>query len=226
MLDKMKKALIQFLDRYPWFPGVLTIAYFIFGLVVVALAIYVPSIGDHMRRFFSFVSYILILGPIIISILQILNFKNTISTIPRLAFLYFEIILMFGIIYFYAVSARDKNVQPYSSTPAVISGIDSVWVDHVREKNIHDKNTVMKEAILCLNDCVHFSLITSTTVGYGNMVPVAPMAKILVNIQVLVSFFLVAFGVGFVFAGKGKEEDLKIKSLEKRIESIELKRKK
>ena len=80
--------------------------------------------------------------------------------------------------------------------------------------------------LICFQDSVHFSLITSTTVGYGDMVPVKPMAKLLVDIQVLVSFFLISFGVAAFSSSQRKHDEKEIKKLEERINSLGSHRKK
>jgi len=219
-MKNKRKKLGLWLDKYPWIPGVLTLGYVLFALAVVVLAVYIPSLGNDMPRFFNIVSGVLIIGPIILTVLQILNFRHTIASIPRLAFLYLEIILMFGVIYFYAVSAHNANDVKSVSPRKVIAGIDTTWAHHVKNIQFEDRNAIMKEALVCFQDCIHFSLITSTTVGYGNIVPVSPMAKLLVDIQVLVSFFLIAFGAGYIFSNKKTDED-SIDELKKRVKSLE-----
>ena len=215
-----------FLDRHPWLPGGLTIAYVLFGLTVPMIFIYFPSTGDEAPRFLHFVSFVLISAPITLTVLQILTFKRSKINIRHLAILYLEIILMFGVIYFYAVSSRNEiglkhDMSPESHIPA-IRGIDADWVDILKTEHNTDEEVLMKKMLICFQDCIHFSLITSTTVGYGDMVPNRPMAKFLVDIQVLVSFFLISFGVaGLSSSRRRKDFNEDLKEIEERLKAIE-----
>ncbi len=207
------------LERHPWIPWALTAAYVGFTFLVVVLVVMIPDIGDVAPQFFSLISNILTIGPVVVAILQILNLRRAVTSIPRLALLYLEIILMFGVIYFCAVSepSATKNGR------ILIKGIDTTWVSMVAE-NHPDKAATLKEAALCFQDCVYFSLVTSTTVGYGDIVPVSPMTRLLVGVQVLVSFFLIAFGAGYFFASQSSERGrVVIAELENRLSTIESK---
>ena len=211
------KWLRSLLERYPWVPWALTTIYLVFTFLVVVLIVLVPDIGGVAPRFFSLVSYVLILGPVVVAVLQILNLRRVVASIPRLALLYLEIILMFGVIYFCAVS------EPSATRKGriLIKGVDTTWVSMVAE-NHPDKMATLREAALCFQDCVYFSLVTSTTVGYGDLVPVSPMTRLLVGVQVLVSFFLIAFGAGYFFASQSTERgQVAIAELESRLDAIE-----
>ena len=213
---KSKVRLIRsLLGRYPWIPGVLTLLYVLFALLVVAVIVYFPSVADS-ARFFKFVSNVLIAGPIVVTVLQILNLRHTVTSIPRLAFLYLEIILMYAVVYFYAVLDSGTDSVP------VIRGIDAEWVQMITLDKNADKSETLRAAIVSFEDCVYFSMVTSTTVGYGDMIPVSPVTKLLVGSQVLTSFFLIAFGAGYFFSvssrGASQSEMEEIKAQLKRIE--------
>ena len=105
----------------------------------------------------------------------------------------------------------------------MIKGIDAEWAAMAAEGNA-DKSEVLAEAALCFLDCVYFSLITSTTVGYGDIVPVSHMTRALVGMQVLVSFFLIAFGAGYFFASQSSERGREVVAeIERRLDAIESK---
>jgi hypothetical protein len=217
----------SFFNKHPWLPGVLTLAYVLSGVLIPLLVIYIPTIGKVMPRFFSIVSFILIAGPILLTILQILNFRHAITSIRGLAMLYLEIVLMFGVIYFYAVSANSdmqlENHDAQNKILPVIRGIDTDWIYLVKTNQLENRQEVLKNMLICFHDSIHFSLITSTTVGYGDMTPATPVAKILVDIQVLVSFFLISFGVAFFFSQhKGSSHSNELKHLNARIKILEM----
>lgn len=223
-MKKLNKK--SFLDRHPFLPSGLAIGYVLFGLTVPIIFIYFPGIGDEAPRFLHFVSFVLISAPITLTILQIIAFKRSIMNIRHLAILYLEIILMFGVIYFAEVSSRTKAdiqsiIQTNDRMPA-IRGINADWIDILIKKENTDKTTHLQKMLICFQDCIHFSLITSTTVGYGDMVPVRPLAKLLVDIQVLVSFFLISFGVAsFTSSRHSRSEREEFNKLSRRVRSLE-----
>ena len=219
------KLIKRVLERFPHLPFFLTMGYVLFSVLVVLLAVNVPDIGQRLPRFHAFASFILLFGPIVLTVLHLNNIKRALSSIRNLAILYIEIILMFGIVYFYLVSSP-KNVGEDKHYIA-ISGVDSKWVGHLMNASTrNDKRRLLSEALKCMQDCVHFSLITSTTVGYGDMVPRSMLAKLIVDIQVLICLFLISLGAGSVFAQssdkhisaiESKEND----SLKKHLAAIE-----
>ena len=64
--------------------------------------------------------------------------------------------------------------------------------------------------------CLHLSVATMTTLGYGDIAPNRPLTQVATDLQVLSSVVLTALGLGLVFAGwwskdpdgdKGSAED-------------------
>ena len=212
------KIIRSILNRYPWIPGATTLIYIAFALLVVTLIVFFPSIGSVVPKFLKFASTVLITGPVVIALLQILNLKHTVTSIPKLALLYMEIILMFGVVYFYAVSDKEDISSPMNTT--VIKGIKADWTTRVINEE-PDKIETMKQALISFEDCVYFSMVTSTTVGYGDMVPVTPATKLLVGIQVLVSFFLIAFGAGYFFSLRSNGSSKELQEINERLKKLE-----
>ena len=52
-----------------------------------------------------------------------------------------------------------------------------------------------------LGDCLHLSIITITTVGYGNIAPNTWYAKLATNVEALTGTVLVVFALGMLFSG-------------------------
>jgi len=209
-------------SKHPWLPTILTIGYIILGLLVPVLIVYYPYVRDTMPKFFIFISFLLTSGPLVLTILQILNFRKSLTSIRGLAILYLEIILMFGIVYFYAVSDRKAMNNELPEEALVIKGIDAEWVDLLKDGHLEDKKEVLIKMLECFHDSIHFSLITSTTVGYGDMVPVSFLAKSLVDIQVVISFFLISFGVAYFFStNKEKSKNSEITAIKIRLDALE-----
>ena len=189
-----------------------TFGYAISAVIVTILFIYFPDLRtDHFLLFFI-INMTMVLLPISIVVSHIVSFRTTFSSLRKVASLYLQIILMFGVIYYFGsassrVNKFERSRQRKRRLQVVIKGIDTNWVKLVINRN-PDRLKIFKEALFSFQDCMHFSLITSTTVGYGDMVPGSPAAKLLVDIQVLVSCFLLAFGVGSALnADKSNLED-------------------
>jgi hypothetical protein len=98
-------------------------------------------------------------------------------------------------------SARDLNKLKNFEMKDSIHGITPTWIEMLIEGE-EDSGKILRSALMNFYDSLHFSLITSATVGYGDMYPASFSAKLMVDIQVLMSFFIIAFGVGTFFASK------------------------
>jgi len=53
----------------------------------------------------------------------------------------------------------------------------------------------IKDVLLSLLDCLHFSVVTQTTLGFGDMLPKSFTAKLLVDIQVLSGVYFIAIAI-------------------------------
>lgn len=222
MLVKYLKKYTDFVNgkNHLW----VTFCYFLFAVFMTIVFIYFPDMRDTHFLVFIFFNALMLGWPILIVVSHIVNFRNTLYSLRKLASLYFQIILMFGVIYYFgsalSVTREMKNRQFAASkihTP--IRGIDTDWVKMAVNRT-GNKSAMFREALISFQDCIHFSLITSTTVGYGDIVPVSPMAKLLVDIQVLVSCFLLAFGVGSFFNSDKIKLENKINKLTLDMEKL------
>lgn len=193
-------------DKDPfWF----SLLYF-FTLIAFVLAnIYYIGFRQTYGGYYSFMALFLTLGPMVLTGFHIWNYRKTIRSIPRIISLYLQVVMMFGCIHFLTVaahaapqigeqSARGIKLENYVITSS-LEGIDASWLVKV---NVRDfpKDEVFKESLESLFDCMYFSLMTSTTVGYGDISPKSFTAKLTVMIQVLVSMFIAAFGAGSFFS--------------------------
>lgn len=52
-------------------------------------------------------------------------------------------------------------------------------------------------------ECLHFSIVTAATVGYGDIVPQTLMAKMVADCQIISSTAMLVFSFGFILSGKG-----------------------
>lgn len=202
-----------FKERDPfWF----TLIYLSVLIAFVITVIFYPGIREKAHGYFQAISLFLTLGPIILTTYHALNYKTTVTSISRLVSLYMQVVLMFGCIHFLSVAAhivpqfekqeygldREKTVPSSAekrSYTTNINGINGQWLVML-DRNESCKKIIIREALKSLFDSMYFSLMTSSTVGYGDMHPKTFWTKLIVMLQVLVSIFIAAFGAGSFFA--------------------------
>jgi Ion channel len=217
MLKKYFQRYAKFVNdmNKMWITG----GYMMFALLITICFIYMPRLSETHQGILAMFNIIMVGLPMLITISNIISFKTTMSSLRKLASLYLQIILMFGVIYYFATASNTaKSINQKTSYHAAITGIDTDWVKMAKQNG--DKITILKEALISFQDSIHFSLITSTTVGYGDSVPDNPAAKLLVDIQVLVSCFLIAFGVGSFFNSDKTEIENRLTSIEQKLDEI------
>jgi hypothetical protein len=127
----------------------------------------------------------------------------------RLILLYISIMLIFANLYFFVV-VRTEN--PVVNVRA-FEGIHSPWGTVKAGVEVRDRlgnliytqpddkaGITLEDALLTVVDCFHFSTVTITTVGYGDMRPVTWYAKLLVDSEIFLGLGVVALGIGRYFA--------------------------
>ena len=114
------------------------------------------------------------------------KYKNTNDNIVSLAIEYLSLIIVYANIYFMVIVLTPGEV-------VAISGVMPPWFsDTCSTCRYMDLYIALYSAI----DCFHFSVVTGTTLGYGDMVPKTYLAKLAVDSQVLLSIGLVAVRLG------------------------------
>lgn len=63
---------------------------------------------------------------------------------------------------------------------------------------------VFTKLLVVYFDCIHFSIVTQTTLGYGDMLPATILGKVLVDLQVLLGLYFIAVAIG---RGLSKDEN-------------------
>jgi len=226
MFVKYVKRYKDFVDgnKHLW----VTLGYFLLAVFMTFALIYFPGVRKTHALIFIFFNILMLVWPILIVVSHVISFRTTLCSIRKLASLYLQIIVMFGVIYYFAsaVSAAKEMKDYRRQVP--IKGIDANWVKMAIDET-ENKGEILIKALISFQDCIHFSLITSTTVGYGDTVPLSPFAKLMADIQILVSCFLLAFGVGSFFNSDRNKLEKKLDKLatdmEKRLLELENKSK-
>jgi len=108
--------------------------------------------------------------------------------VRKLAIYYTAIILVYSEVYlwFFLIYGNDMICGFYDYDRTLLSSPESV---------LAGQSLYYVEITKVILDSVHFSIVTSTTVGYGDMYPVHNFVKIMVDIQILITVGIVTLGL-------------------------------
>ena len=212
MKTKIPKIFSLIIRKDPIF---ITLFYIAFIWIILIITIFFGT--ENMRKNYAvtsfFTSLIITSIPIIITFYHIKSYRKTLSSFVRLFSLMVQIVLLFGTIYFVEQTLsvtndlKESNFTSINKDNFPFNDVNNLW--YYRLLNNHpDKLETLYYAILSYQDCLHFSLVTSSTVGYGDIVPREPIAKLLVDIQIVLSFIIVAFGIASFISLKSNSPSL------------------
>jgi Ion channel len=167
------------------------LGFLVFGIAVLG-AVYSPLLWslNFEKLFDSFVFLIffaLYAGSIAIIVLRVHWFDRHTESLYKLLVFYFEMILLFAGIYLWLYLIGDDSA---------ISGFSSINREMLRNKSLFKFDIYKKNIFKVIVDSVHFSVVTSTTIGYGDMLPKHPIAKIVVDVQALLTVGIIVIGYG------------------------------
>lgn len=111
--------------------------------------------------------------------------------ILNLSLLYLTILLLFANIYFWMMLLFD----PYHPFLGIHPPWE--WIGHNEGRRLYINN-----AVITAVDCIHYSCVTITTLGFGDMRPIHWSAKIITDIEVLSGLGIITVGFGRLFAEK------------------------
>lgn len=101
---------------------------------------------------------------------------------------YVQTILLFALLY-YGLNYFSKG------SLLGLHEIESVTEYAKNQKFADATKWPIKDVLLSLLDCLHFSVVTQTTLGFGDMLPKSFTAKLLVDIQVLSGVYFIAIAI-------------------------------
>ena len=109
------------------------------------------------------------------------------STLYGVALLYIEFIVFFATVYYIVLFFTDGQA---------ISGISSVkYAYDPKHVAIYHKWAALRDISLQLLDCFHFSVVTQTTLGYGDVLPKTFVSKLIVDAQVILGLYLIVIAI-------------------------------
>lgn len=141
------------------------------------------------------VSILLIYPGVIVGVVVKINsFDKYTKSIKKLFLLYMEVIVAFASIYVWFILLSDNQA---------FAGFKNVEIISV-SKDSFELGEYLKGLTLIFIDAFHYSVVTATTLGYGDVYPKSALAKLVVDFQVLSSLAIAIFGAGKYFEFKQK----------------------
>jgi hypothetical protein len=135
-----------------------------------------------------------IAAPILGLIINFIYYPANEKYLRRLVLLYLSLLLLFANIYFLVALFLAPDVP--------FEGIHNAWVRH---SSYEDIRLYWSNVFLTLADCLHFSCMTITTVGYGDMCPTIWYTKLITDLEVLLGLGVIVVGIGRYFSRLSSE---------------------
>ncbi len=141
------------------------------------------------------ISILLIYPGIILGVfVKIKNFDKYTKSIKKLFILYMEVIVAFASTYIWFILLTSNEA---------FHGFENIGIITVSKESFEFK-AYLKDLVLIIIDSFHYSVVTATTLGYGDVYPKSALAKLVVDFQVLSSLAIAIFGAGKYFEFKQK----------------------
>jgi hypothetical protein len=160
------------------------------GIGVVELAI--ETLDNVSFSYLFFPLALILLVSLLTPLLAILGYAKSYphneKTLKRIIFMYIALILICANINFIIVFIYDSS----------FNGIHPVWeLSGGQGRVLHWGNI-----FLSVVDCVHYSFVTLSTLGYGDMYPTKWYSKLAVDIELLMGLGITVLTVGRYFSRK------------------------
>jgi len=127
------------------------------------------------------------LGSLGVILFRVFTFNRYIQSIHSLLLLYFEMLFVFASIYLwlYLIGGAEQ-ISGFAEFNRAVA----LQADHA------GNDLYYRQIWKLIADAIHFSVVTGTTLGYGDMVPKHAFAKLIVDSQVLLTAGIVVIGYG------------------------------
>ena len=172
-------------------PLITTVALVIVNLFVVLIL--GELLYDPPRCFVGVVYVLMGISATIGSIVALLGVKyhNYIKGSLISVFCMFgALVMLFSTLHFLVLcSAAPDDKLDYNN-------LHCIWASVYGQNGVQIHLIKLKDVVLAYMDCLHFSIVTSATVGYGDIYPASVLSKIVTDIQIVLSFIVSVLLVG------------------------------
>jgi hypothetical protein len=134
------------------------------------------------------------LAPFAAFVMLAWSYKSNSRTLSRIVCLYIALLLLCANINFILMLHFGRGGSP------PFHGIRPAWGELLAgQRSFHWDN-----AFLSIIDCLHFSIATLSTVGFGDMYPTTWYSKLAVDVEILMGLGLTVLTVGRYFSRNGE----------------------
>jgi hypothetical protein len=177
------------------------------SLVSWALTIGCYGLGEVMLRSFdwgglapkiilSCLVGVAAIAPFVSLLIFVLAYKRNAQTLRRIVCMYLALVLLCANLNFLVMLHFGRD----GSAP--FHGIQTVWDEYTIGR---PTPIIFENVFLSVIDCIHFSIATLSTVGYGDIYPTAWYAKLVVDIEILMGLGINILTIGRYFS-RGEEQ--------------------
>ncbi len=124
------------------------------------------------------------------------HYRDSSTSLRKIVILYLSLILICASLNFDLVIHSAFDVSPFS-------GIEPVWATTAPGQ---PPTLVWSQLLKAFVDCLHFSVVTLSTVGYGDIAPKVWYAKLAVDLEILMGLGITVLAVGRHFSQQGRAE--------------------
>ena len=137
-----------------------------------------------------------VIAPFLALLILAAAYKRNAQTLPRIVGMYLALVLLCANINFLLMLHFSQNGTPPFHGIHPVLGEQTVG----RPPPIGFEN-----GFLSLIDCLHFSVMTLSTVGYGDIYPTAWYSKIIVDVEILIGLGINILTIGRYFSRRGEK---------------------
>jgi hypothetical protein len=150
--------------------------------------------------------------PVLAIVVAVLSYTRAHLSLSRLVYTFAALILLFCNFYFLMILMGDRGP---TSCPEMVSGTCPPTNDiplagaypplqYFIEAGGVGRRITWRTLALSYADCFHYSVVTGSTVGFGDIHPTRWYAKLLTDLQILSSLGLTVLGVSRYFGRQAK----------------------
>lgn len=143
--------------------------------------------------------------PALVMVATAASYSRAHLGLGRLIYAFLGLLLFFADAYFVSVVVDDRGGTPCDAwqckydNDIPLKGVHPVWQ---WLPDVKGRHMSLQRIALAYVDCFHYSVVTGSTVGYGDVIPVRWYSKLMADSQILLSLGLTVLGVSRVFAGR------------------------
>jgi hypothetical protein len=210
-MDTLRSLLVRFQTVNPLLVTSIASA-FMLALVALSLS---QSLGQFLNWLPAWADVLLVFS-LLILLLLIPSFVITATAVSyisahlglrRLITTFLALVLLFADSYFVSVVVDDRGGTACDAwqckwdNDIPMQGVHPAWRTL---PGLQGRSLSLTQIGLAYIDCFHYSVVTGSTVGFGDIHPARWYAKLMTDLQILLSLGLTVLGVSRLFASQGQ----------------------